>query len=185
MGRMKVPDAVPTNAGIRSRMIPGMYPSPVAWLWLLFLAASCSSTTYDCAYVEFFELTWEEQRKLIAEYPLDKQIDICLASRKCIYPDVQHLAGAIASNGASIVPRLVDRLEKSSVDAEKADLLGVFYHLEVSRYYPVADDARLMGLLERQIQSIHSEAYRGMAMDSLQRIRRLGDRPNVRHKKPE
>lgn len=129
----------------------------------------------DGAYTEFFSLTWDEQRQLFKTYPVDKQIEVYLASRNYIAPNAHHLAPVLAANGAPIVPRLVDRLERTTVDGEIEDLVQVFYELQVSRQYPVADDAGLMETLERRIQSISSWMSRKGAMAWLPRIRRMAE----------
>jgi hypothetical protein len=140
------------------------------------LVIGCRTNSERSLDDEFFQLGTQEQRQVVSHYPLEKQIDIYLASRHHIYPYVPYLAEVIAENGESIIPLLVDRLNQSTIDEEKVDLLWVFFFLEMQRDYAVADDGNLMDLLERQVRSIHSEIYRESAMDSLQRIRRQGQK---------
>ena len=122
-------------------------------------------------YEDFYAMTDEERGVAIKDYPLEEQINIYLVGELRLHHG-SFLEDDIASNGAAIVPNLVERLVNTDSSFEKTFLLRVFLHMKYRGDYPVAADENLMPILEREAKAADSSSSDDYAGQIIERIRK-------------
>ncbi len=141
---------------------------PVPWVrWLV--ARSCSDVEK-----EFFRKSGPERRRLILDYPLEQQVNLYLKSFHCRHPGDLSLSGVVASNGADIVPILRDRIIEIDSEHHKSVLVGIFFDMQFSGYYPVASDTETMNFLEQQAALMEDTVWRELTVRDIMLIKKKG-----------
>ncbi len=120
---------------------------------------------------EYWELSPEEQRTALLEYPPEEQVDIYLYGVEMWHPPRLDLADPLASNGEAVLPSLLDRLEGAETASRKEALL---YVLEVMscRYHNLSGNERVIWASEKAVESMEAGTWREMSAKHLANLRR-------------
>lgn len=102
----------------------------VGVLWLLLsigLFKSCNRTPPE--YEAFFTQDWDTQREQAKGFPIDKQIEYCLAGRKYVHPPSIIVFHVIADRGKEAVPPVIERMKRAEDDNDKLELMDLVLNI--------------------------------------------------------
>ena len=140
---------------------PGFIPNVLLLLLSIGLFQSCNRTPPE--YEAFFAQDWDTQREQAKGFPIEKQIEYCLAERKYIHPPGHIVFHIIADQGKDAVPPVIERMKRAE-DSDKLELMYLIlniheFHDDLSNDKQVIDQltAIVEGMTDRD-RKVKAEA---------------------------
>lgn len=143
----------------------------IALACCIFTGAFACRTTGEELTEDFLRRSTEERRVVIRQYPVEVQVDLFLEAMRRTHPSDSALRESLATNGAKIVPALINHLVSMDSDLAKMDLIGVFFNMQFNDYYDVASDAETMRVLDEQVARMREPLLKERCINKLQMIR--------------
>lgn len=140
-------------------------PAYVVGVLLLLLSIglfqSCDRTPPE--YEAFFTQNRDAQREQAKRFPIEKQIEYCLAGRRYVHPPNHVVFYIIADRGKEAVPAVIERMKRAE-DSDKLELLDLVlniheFHDDLSNEKSVIDQlTAIVGGMTDQDRKVKAEA---------------------------
>ena len=129
----------------------------------------CMDRTMSAECKSFFSLPAKEKERLFPTFELDKQLALyrCGMDRR---PPSTTWSLLIADRGESIVPILLEKLEKEPDEQFQYGIIGIFEVMSVKGYLRGKFDAILR--IRRVVLNMKTPLFRDLAQETLQKIER-------------
>jgi hypothetical protein len=120
-------------------------------------------------YAQLLKLPREQQLCEFKKLPVDKQIEFYLYSRtgEPPRPDFDY---ALASEGAKVIPTLLQRLRSEPAEYRQVDMILLF-ELMNREYIDLKNDKVVIGGIEEVVAKMKDSSWKGMAQKSLTAIK--------------
>jgi hypothetical protein len=148
----------------------------VLWLVLLIcLFKSCDRTPPE--YEAFFTQDWDTQRQQAKEFPIEKQIEYCLAGKRYVHPPNHIVFYVIADQGKDAVPPIVARMKRAEDNNDKLELLDLVRNIH-EFHDDLSNDKQLIDQLTAIVGGITDPDRKPKAEAMLTQIKRPPERRN-------
>jgi len=151
---------------------PGHVVGVLLLLLSIVLFKGCNRTPPE--YEVFFTQDWDTQEKQAKAFPIEKQIEYCLAGRRYVHPPNHIVFYIIADQGKAAVPSVIERM-KHAEDSDKFELLDLIHNIH-QFHDDLSTDKQVIDQLTTIVAGM-TDAYRkGKAEAMLTDIKRPPDR---------
>ncbi len=146
----------------------------------VFLAA-CIAMQNKCGYhappeyARIFDLPLDQQAEEYRKLPLDKQVDMYLYAMQREPPSTRYV-DLLASNGTSVIPHLLERLNQEEGDYAKTVLIRVFRNMH-EKFLDLRNDKELMETLKNEVSRIRDSEWRA---ESEQYLKEILEQPGMK-----
>ena len=138
------------------------------FLSLVACAFSAGCNNHPADYVRLLKLPREQQPCEFRKLPIDKQIEFYLYSSSG-EPPRPKFDVALASQGRTVVPQLLQRLRNEPAEYRQLDLILLF-ELMNSRYVDLKNDKEVIGTIQEVVAKMKDPDWKRMAEKSLAAI---------------
>ena len=150
----------------------------VGCLLLLFsigLFKSCNRTPPE--YEAFFTQDWDTQEKQAKAFPIEKQIEYCLAGVRYVHPPNHIVFYIIADQGKAAVPPVIERMKRAEYDSDKLELLRLVGNIH-EFHDDLSNDKQVIDQLTSIVAGITDSDRKLKAEAMLMDIKRPPERTN-------
>jgi hypothetical protein len=138
------------------------------------LFRSCERTPPE--YEAFFTQDRDSQREQAKRFPIEKQIEYCLAGRRYIHPPNHVVFYVIADQGKEAVPPIIESM-KFAEDSDKFELLDLV--LNIHEFHDdLSNDKKVIDQLTAIVAAMTDQYRKGKAEAMLAEIKRPPERTN-------
>ena len=136
---------------------------------------SCNRTSPE--YEAFFAQDWDTQRQQAKEFPIEKQIEYCLAGKRYVHPPNYIMFYVIADRGKQAVPPVIAKMKRAENDSDKLELLDLV--LNIHEFHDdLSSDKQVIDQLTAIVGSITDPDRKAKAEAMLTDIKRPRERPS-------
>ena len=118
----------------------------------------------------FYDLPIGEQKDSIVRYAVADQIELYLAGLRAVHPPPLHLAAAIAMNGKSVVPAVLERLRVVESDFDRSYLILILEDMVCIEGVDLRADSTIIATIKEVIDVMRIQAARNVAEGELATI---------------
>lgn len=134
---------------------------------------SCSRTPPE--YEVFFRQDWDTQREQAKEFPVEKQIEYCLAGKRYVHPPNNVVFYVIADRGKEAVPAVIETMKRAQDTGDKLELLDLI--LNIHEFHDdLSNDKQVVDQLTAIIASMNDPNQKVKAEAVLAAIKRPSER---------
>jgi hypothetical protein len=139
------------------------------------LFKSCRTTPPE--YEVFFAQDWDTQREQAKRFPIEKQIEYCLAGRKYVHPPSTIVFHVIADRGKEAVPPIIERMKRAADDSDKFELLRLVGNIH-EFHDDLSTDKQVIDQLTAIVAGMTDPDRKVKAEEVLRDIKRPPERSN-------
>ncbi|HEX6046627.1 MAG TPA: hypothetical protein VFZ22_19200 [Pyrinomonadaceae bacterium] len=152
------------------------YMLGVLWLVLLICTfKSCDRTPPE--YEAFFSQDWDTQRQQAKGFPIEKQIEYCLAGKRYVHPPNHIVFYVIADKGKEAVPPIIARMKRTEDSNDKLELLDLV--LNIHQFHDdLSNDKQVIEQLTAIVAGMTDADRKPKAEAMLTHIKRPPERRN-------
>lgn len=159
--------------------ILSLKPPCVIGVLLLLLSVglfkSCNTTPPE--YEAFFAQDWDTQREQAKGFPIEKQIEYCLAGRKYVHPPSTIVFHVIVDQGKQAVPPVIERMKRAEDDSDKFELLLLVGNIH-DFHDDLSTDKQVIAQLTAIVAGMTDRDWKVKAEAVLRDIKRPPERTN-------
>lgn len=140
--------------------------APALVICLGMLASRCQQPP---EYTKLLELPEDQRHAEFKKMPIEKQIDIYLLSMTREPPDLG-FEDALASQGRTVIPPLLERLRKEPEEYRQSDLIYVFEVMN-RKYLSLKEEKDVITSIENVVARMNHPTWKGRSKKALDIIR--------------